>query len=203
MLIHKLFLDDIAKVFNIDSYGSLVQIASVSCNSIPKCRTVLMMYSKKHMSFFLCCSIRTSKWNDIKHNNKVTIIKLEEQKNIQYRFEASCTLIEKNNSDEYEFFKNQWLNLHIDLRHIKWKEYCSFKKIEMIYDVNQICPDHGIIMIKPYYWDIFHLNTSNCYESKRDQMIFNNNKWSIYEDTPIIHPLNININNKEKGYFLS
>jgi hypothetical protein len=80
-------------------------------------------------------------------------------------------------------------NVRPDLRHVLWQEHLD--DINKGYNVESLFLHHGVVLVKPYQWDIFKVDINNFTDSIREQLILKDNTWQIYTDTPKICPLNI------------
>lgn len=107
----------------------------------------------------------------------------------QYRFEADVILIDTNSKNAADFYKKTWCELRSSLREILWEEYLGKKHTR--YNIEDICPNHGTVLIRAYYWDIFHVDRDDFSKSLRTQMVLKNNQWEIFSDTSLIHPLQL------------
>jgi general stress protein 26 len=193
MIIAKDYLEKIETVFKFSEKRSFCQIATVSKSGDtyePKMRTVMMYYEKEREAFYFTCSTQTHKWAELKVIPKVTGLYFDRENFTQYRFEATAALIDFQTKNEKKLFEETWLNLRPDLRHVLWQEYLKDKSKN--YNIDTILPAHGIVVLQPYYWDIFALGIPNYETSSRTQMILNDKEeWKVYENAPKICPLDL------------
>ncbi|PIQ43731.1 MAG: hypothetical protein COV52_01470 [Gammaproteobacteria bacterium CG11_big_fil_rev_8_21_14_0_20_46_22] len=70
-----------------------------------------------------------------------------------------------------------------------WQEFLGDEAAS--YDVDEVFPCHGVVLLKPYAWDIFTLNVSGFAQSQRTQMLLRGDRWEIHENTPKICPLDL------------
>lgn len=192
MVIEKSFLHEIINVFGFAERTSFTQIATIAKKEnviVPKLRTVLLFYLEDKGAFRFSCSNKTHKWQEIKNTPKVTGLYLDVKNTKQYRFEADAKLIDKDTQAEKILYEETWIMMRPNLRHVLWQEYLGDKNAK--YDISEVCPSHGTIVLFPYYWDIFKLDTTDFSNSKRLQMIKKNGEWQVYQDTPKIHPLDL------------
>ena len=192
MIIAKDYFSQVKAAFKFSEKQSFCQLATVAKqdnNCLPKIRTVLMYYENDRDALRFTCSTQTHKWSEIKTTPKVTGIYFDRETTTQYRFEANATLIDKNSLNEKTFHEQTWYTLRPDLRHVLWQEYLTDKNAN--YNIDEIFPHHGNVILQPYYWDIFKLDTVDFAQSNRVQMILKYNCWKVFEDAPKICPLDL------------
>lgn len=189
MIIDAAYLKDMQLAFQFEKQKSFVQVASVSQNKfglMPKARTVLFYFLEQQQCFYFTCSNKTQKWNQLQQLPKITGILFDYVNTIQYRFEADVTLVDAQCDEQKKLFEASWHNIRADLKHVLWQEYLQN---EETYELDQVCPNHGLVLVKPYYWDIFNLDVDDFSRSQRTQMVLKNTAWQVSKNTPIIHPL--------------
>jgi hypothetical protein len=192
MIIAPNYLEQIEMAFNFIEKRSFCQIATVAKQGniyLPKIRMVLMYYENDRDALRFTCSTQTHKWSEIKTIPKVTGIYFDRETTTQYRFEANATLIDKNSLNEKTFYEQTWRTLRPDLRHVLWQEYFADKNAS--YNIDEIFPHHGNVILQPYYWDIFSLGLNDFADSKRIQMVLEHGSWKVFEDAPKICPLDL------------
>ena len=192
MIIARDYIGRIETAFKFAEKRSFCQIATVAKQGnqhLPKMRTVLMYHEKEYKVLRFTCSTQTHKWSELKAIPKVTGIYFDRETTTQYRFEANATLIDKDSLDEKTFHEQTWYTLRPDLRHVLWQEYLADKNAS--YNIDEIFPHHGNVILQPYYWDIFKLDTIDFAESNRVQMVLEQGNWKVFEDAPRICPLKL------------
>lgn len=171
---------------------SFCQISTVSHEDgrcLPKSRTVMLYHLEDRGAFRMTCSTRTKKWPELQKTPKITGLYLDNETYTQYRFEADALLIDKSAENERALYQSSWASIRQDLRHVLWQEYLN--DASQSYDINNISPDHGTILFKPYYWDIFSLNLEDFSMCKRVQMHLKNGEWKVYDNASRICSLDI------------
>ena len=129
------------------------------------------------------------KWAELRQVPKISGLYFDRAHTTQYRFEADVTLIDSQSADHTVLYQHCWQTLRPDLRHVLWQEHLG--DINKGYNVESLFPHHGVVLVKPYQWDIFKVDINNFTDSIREQLILKDNTWQIYTDTPKIGPLNI------------
>jgi hypothetical protein len=193
MIIVRDYLEKIEAAFKFSEKRSFCQIATVAKQGdsyLPKMRTVLMYYEQEREALRFTCSTQTHKWSELKAIPKVSGIYFDSETTTQYRFEANAILIDKNSADEKAFHEQTWHALRSDLRHVLWQEYLADESVN--YNIDDIFPYYGNVILKPYYWDIFKLDTVDFAQSNRVQMVLENDSWKVFEYSPKICPLDLN-----------
>ena len=194
MIIAPDYLVRIERAFKFTEKRSFCQIATVAKQGnsyLPKMRTVLMYYENDQEALRFSCSTQTHKWSELKAIPKVSGIYFDREATTQYRFEANATFIDKNSLDEKCFHEQTWCALRPDLRHVLWQEYLAGKNAN--YNIDEIFPHHGNVILQPYYWDIFKLDTVDFTESNRVQMVLEHGNWKVFENAPKICPLDLRV----------
>jgi hypothetical protein len=192
MVISANYLNIILTAFKFAEKKSYCQIATVAKTNngcVPKARTILLYYDAERSALYFTCSNQTQKWAQLQATPKLTGIYLDTETMTQYRFEADVMLIDYDSKNAADLYKKAWHDLRSSLRQVLWKEYLGDEHTR--YNVEEICLNHGVVLVKPYYWDIFHLNRNDFSKSERTQMVFKNNQWEIFSDTSLIHPLKL------------
>lgn len=192
MIISPEYLEKILSAFKFAKKQSFCQLATVAKQGdlyTPKLRTVLMYYDQEHCTFYFTCSTQTHKWSELETIPKVSGVYFDRDTITQYRFEANAVLTDKNSTDEKLFHEKTWRALRPDLRRVLWLEYLADETAT--YDIDTIFPHHGIVVLMPYYWDIFTLDTTDFSHSMRTQMLFKNDHWQIFANAPKICPLDL------------
>ncbi len=192
MIIAQSLVTEILTAFKFAERQSFTQIATIAKLNgayLPKARTVLLYYLEDRNAFRFSCSTNTHKWVELSEIPKITGIFFDARNTTQYRFEANAQLIDHTTKMEYELYNSSWSMLRASLREQMWQEYLADPNEK--YRIEEICPHHGTVILKPYYWDIFKLDTINFANSNRTQVILKDNLWQIFQDTPQIHPLDL------------
>ena len=190
MIISSEYFEQIKAAFKFSEKRSFCQISTVAKQAdsyLPKMRTVLMYDEPERDALRFTCSTQTHKWSELKAIPKVSGIYFDAETTTQYRFEANAILIDKNSADEKAFHEQTWYALRHDLRQVLWQEYLADENAD--YNIDEIFPYHGNVVLQPYYWDIFKLDTLDFAQSNRVQMVLENGSWKVFEDTPRICPL--------------
>jgi len=190
LIIEQGYLDEVLNVFAFAQERSFTQISTVEKVNdayLPKSRTVLLFHLPDHSAFYFTCSQSTGKWSQLQTISRVTGLYFDRPNSKQYRFEAGVKLLTKVNKDTQDFYHAAWMNTRPDLRHVLWQEYLNNEADK--YDIEMVCPDFGIVLLFPDYWDIFKLDSNNFANSEREQLIFKDGQWQIFTKAPLIHPL--------------
>ncbi|PIQ42402.1 MAG: hypothetical protein COV52_05095 [Gammaproteobacteria bacterium CG11_big_fil_rev_8_21_14_0_20_46_22] len=191
-VIDEKYLQSLKSAFNFAEKKSFCQIATVEKTidgCLPKSRTVLLYLLEERNAFRLTCSTQTHKWMELKATPKVTGLYLDTETYTQYRFEADATLIDNTTEDEKALYESSWAAIRPDLRHVLWQEYLDDPNAS--YNIDEIFPHHGTVLLKPYYWDIFKLGLEDFADSRRTQMVLKSAQWEIHDNGPRICSLDI------------
>jgi general stress protein 26 len=189
MIIDKKYLPGLQKDVPFTTKNSYIQLATVEEQHgklIPKLRSVLLYFDEEKNYFYFSCSNKTAKWEQLSKNPIVSAVFLDHGTTKQYRFEATAKLVTVES--EPDFMQKIWQALRLDLREPLWQE-CNDEKKEI--DIEQMSPLHGVVILQPYYSDIFHLNKNDFAKSERVQMTLHDNTWHVKENLSPLHPLPI------------
>ena len=183
------YIETVRSAFQFEANQSFCQIATVARDKdqcMPKSRTVRLYLEQERNALRFNCSTQSQKWHQLQTTPKATGLYMDWQTATQYRFEADAVLIDKQSSDEVSFFEMTWHKMRPDLRHILWQEYLGDAQAD--YDIEQIHPCHGVVLLKPYFWDIFQLDKQDYGQSKRNQIIWQHDQWRIVDNASIVSP---------------
>lgn len=190
MIIAESYLERILKSFNFTESPCFCQIATVAKKQqgpLPNLRTVQLFYDPNYNALRFTTSTQTRKWSELKSTPTLCGLFYDATNTTQYCFSGDTILIDKQTTEEENYYQYTWQNLRPSVRHKLWQEYLADPSQQ--YDIKNIFPNHGVVLIKPYQWDIFNVDINDFTKSDREQLFLKDGQWQIYTNAPAICPV--------------
>lgn len=171
--------DLIAKAFLDEAHPAYAQVATVDSNSAPHVRTVHVHFLPKLNVLAFNTHVGSSKWTHLKKNPLLSGCYVDLVRQVQFRWESQVELVE--DSAQYpNLLEELWLRMRIDVRKAYWMDYKNLPLAQMPpqdIDLNTRSPNQGVVLCKPYRWNIYEIHEENYCKGVVTLHEFKNDQW--------------------------
>ncbi|MEZ4819379.1 MAG: pyridoxamine 5'-phosphate oxidase family protein [Bdellovibrionota bacterium] len=183
-LLQEVFVDGSA-------YG---QFATVDPNHLPSVRTVHFIAGPNLASIVINTHIQSEKWANIASGQShVSGCYWSQEKRIQFRFSAKAELIQPKQVEMQPHWLSLWNNMRAEVRtaYILADHNIPLYRANPNVDPVPHSPSHGLIVCRPYCWDIFYEDPKEYRFGKRHIYTLDTNQSWQKKDVSSLHEKDI------------
>jgi pyridoxine/pyridoxamine 5'-phosphate oxidase len=181
--------DFILETFGNDVRKAYGQISTVNEENQPSVRTVhIHCIEHPTQGLLISCNTKSEKWSHLKKNPQIAGCFWNPETQIQIRFEGIADLITEKNTDFADLVQSMWMKMREEVRitYLLDQDGISLHTKSPKVDPTKHSHNHGLILITPTLWDVFHNNPQSYRLGKRSIYTLKKNSW-VKKDAISLH----------------
>lgn len=174
----------ILETFGNDARKAYGQISTVNEKGQPSVRTVhIHCIEHPTQGLLISCNTKSEKWSHLKKNSKVAGCFWNPENQTQIRFEGIADLITEKTSDFSDLVQSMWMKMREEVRITYLLDQRGVPLTTKTPKVDSTIhsTNHGLILITPTLWDVFHNNPESYRLGKRSIYKSKKDGWSKVE----------------------
>jgi pyridoxine/pyridoxamine 5'-phosphate oxidase len=176
--------DLILRTFGDDSRKAYGQISTVAPDGQPSVRTVHIHSIQKPLDALVAsCNTKSEKWTNLKKNPQIAGCFWDAENQVQVRFSGIADLISEGSHDFSDLLQQMWMKMREEVRitYLLDEKGLALDTKNPKVDATQHSKNHGLLLISPTRWDVFHNNPKSYRLGKRKIFDLTKKEWKIKE----------------------